>query len=530
MKLYKSDEIKIADKNYANNDPQRLYALITRAGESVCEYIPEGTTEILVVAGTGNNGADGLAAAFHLKQLGMNPIVWIIGRKDVFNDTIKYFSDNLTAAGVKVNIITPSSDNGLVLHILDDIKNSDVVIDAIFGTGFKGEILPLYEVVINYINDYKKFTISVDIASGVNGDNGATFGVAVNADITVTFCNYKIGNIVMPGKKHCGKTVIADIGMLPSLFESAAENRTSDNKYYIALNDNECDRKVVNKLIYNRDIFGHKGDFGKVLVIAGSEGMTGAAQLCAKSALKSGSGLVYLASPMKLLDTYEITLPEIVKVPVGTPNSAYFTDEFTDMLIKFAKNTDTVVIGPGLGRREETVSFVRSFIKQCENCSLVIDADALYAYRNDIDTLKESLEGKDFVITPHDGEFSNLIGEPAPFNDRLTLVRKLSYYLSGNVLLKGNSTVISNNLYGFTVNLTGNNGMATAGSGDVLSGIIAGLFAANNISMYEAAYCGAFIHGLSGDIAADKVTEICLTASDIVENLPEAFKRVIKNV
>ena len=258
--------------------------------------------------------------------------------------------------------------------------------------------------------------------------------------------------------------------------------------------------------------------------------MTGAAQLCARAALKSGCGLVYLASPKKLLNIYEISLPEIVKVSVGNDESSFFTNEHTEELIKFSKNIDTVVIGPGLGRKEETLKFVRDFIKQCENCNLVIDADALFAYRDDIETLKADLEGKDFVITPHDGEFSHLTGEPAPFKERLTLVRKLSYYLSGNVLLKGNSTVISNNIHGFTVNLTGNSGMATAGSGDVLAGIIAGISASNSITMYDAAFCGAYIHGISGDIAAEKLTEISVTATDIVEFLPIAYKRVIENV
>lgn len=530
MKLYKADEIKIADNNYTNNDFDRLVALITRAGESVCDFIPEGKNRILVMSGTGNNGADGLAAAYHLCELGYETIVWIITRKDELNKTISYFVDKLSNFGTTVNIITPTSDNSLILQVMDDIKNSDVVIDGIFGTGFKGEILALYEVLINYINDYKKFTVSIDIPSGVNGDTGSAMGVAINADLTVTFCNYKIGNLVCPGKIHSGKTVVCDIGMAQSLFEEASAKRKEENKNYYCFADNKSDRDFIKKMIYNRNPYGHKGDFGKVLIIAGSLGMSGAAQLCSKAALKSGAGLCYLASPRKLLEIYEKTLPEIVKIPIGDERAEHFNDEHLQELLKFAKTMDAVVIGPGLGRNDETVSFVRKFIKECENCSLIIDADALYPYRNDIESLKSDLEDKEFVITPHDGEFSHLTGEPAPFKDRLTKIRQLSYLLNGNVLLKGNSTVISNNLRGFSVNLTGNCGMATAGSGDVLSGIIAGIFVSNNISMYEAAFCGAYIHGMSGDIAAEKLTEISVTATDIIDNLSYAYKRVIENV
>jgi len=530
MNIFKTDEIKSADNAYTNGDFERLTALITRAGESVCEYIPEGASEILIVSGTGNNGADGLAAAYYLKKIGYNPTVWILGRKPELNKTMTFFADKLAKENIGVNIITPVSDNGLILHILDDIKKSDVVIDAIFGTGFGGDLLPLFEIVINYINDYKKFTISVDIPSGVNGDTGSVLSTAIYADITVTFCNYKPGNILMPGKEYCGKVYVADIGMPSKLFETAAEKRISEKKFYQCFADNKADRTSVKQLIFNRNPYGHKGDFGKVLIIAGAEGMTGAAQLCAKAALRSGAGLVYIACPRKLLTIYETTVPEAVKIPLGTEESSFFTDEFTDELIKFSKNADVVLIGPGLGRKDETETFVRNFVKRSEKCSLIIDADALYAYRNDIETLKNDLESTDFVITPHDGEFSNLTGEPAPFKDRLTLARQLAYYLNGNVLLKGSSTIIANCTNGFTVNLTGNSGIATAGSGDVLAGIIAGIAASNNVSIYEAAYCGAYIHGLSGDIAADKLTEICVNATDIIENLANAYKRVIKDV
>ncbi|MBQ8164799.1 MAG: NAD(P)H-hydrate dehydratase [Clostridia bacterium] len=529
MKLYKSDEIKKADNSYTKNDFTSLVNLIMRAGETVCNFLPENASDVLVVSGAGNNGADGLAAAYYLSKIGYDPTVWILTRSEKNNDVISYFTERLQRCGVVVNKLSPESDNGLILRILDDIKKSDVVIDGIFGTGFKGELLPIYDTVINFINDFKKFTVSIDIASGVNGDTGAVFGSAVNADVTVSFCNYKIGNIVMPGKKHCGKTVICDIGMDSYLFESAAEKRYSENLFFNCYSDCKIDKSIIKKHIDSRDTFGHKGDFGKVLVIAGSEGMTGAAQLCAKSALKSGCGLVYLATPKKLLNIYEITLPEIVKIPLGQEDSSYFTEEYCDELLRFSKNMDTVVIGPGLGRKDETVSFVRNFISQCDNCNLVIDADALYAYINDIETLKNNLIDKDFVITPHDGEFSNLTGEASPYKDRLTLIRQLAYYLSGNVLLKGNSTIIANNKSGFSINLTGNCGMATAGSGDVLSGIIAGLSASAKLSMYEAAFCGAYIHGLSGDIAAEKLTEIGLNASDIIDFLPKAYKKVIEN-
>jgi NAD(P)H-hydrate epimerase len=441
------------------------------------------------------------------------------------NNNCRYFLDKILTCGIIVKELDLEKDVSLYRKELEnDITNCNAVLECILGTGFvpgrrEETDNSLYRV-FEIINENSKYTVSADVAAGVNGENGETGRYAVCADETITFSYLKPGQVILPGKAHCGK-----VTLVPVKVPEEAYNDSVDTIFEVFGKD---DLQRIRDLLPVRDPSGHKGTFGKVLVIAGSEGMTGAAILAARACIRSGAGLCYLAAPRGLLNIYETAVPEIVKVPLGCENDKWLKPDFYEQLVSLSEGMDAILIGPGVGRREETQGFIKEFLQKCPCGNIIVDADGLRALAENAPEIKAVFENKNVVMTPHWGEITYLLGDKAKnYTGRLSAAGMCSKTYGAVTVLKGNDSITYKDEKNYTVNATGNSGMATGGSGDVLSGIIAS-FLAVGMTAYDAARVGVFVHGLAGDFAKREKTEYCMTAGDVIDYLSDAFRTIIE--
>lgn len=464
--------------------------LMDKAAEAICKVVTENCSSeksILAICGGGNNGGDGLCAVKKLFDRGYPVKAFVFGTA---NDNVKLHIENLSMAGIRVY-----TDNIETL-----IQESDVILDCMFGIGFKNTVRGVVEDYIRMINSSGKFIVSVDIPSGVYAGTGEISNCAVKADITVALSQLKPGNVIYPGREYCGRVVVEDIGIPDNVIDLFSESyEYFDSKFDL--------RKVIKKRKYDT----HKGNYGRVGIIAGSRGMTGAAILSAESALRSGAGLVYMFAPLNILPVYETTIKEAVKIEVGSSNDYYFSERHIDKVYDAAKDLDSVVIGPGLGTRETTKCFVRRLVTLLSrtNVKIILDADGINAFAG----YKNTLKGDNIVITPHYGEFLRLNN-----NETSGRIEDARVFNKNGIItvLKGASTITSCNNR-LTINGTGNPGMAVAGSGDVLSGIIATF--ATKMELYDAARYGALVHGLCGDDAKKIYGYESMISSDMIKSL-----------
>ena len=384
----------------------------------------------------------------------------------------------------------------------EDFNKFDVIIDAILGTGTSKNVeLP----VIDKINNSKAFIISVDIPTGICSDSGKVLNNAVRANLTIALAFKKIGNSIYPGKEYCGEIVLADIG-IP--FEGESDTFETDIDY-------------LKSILPENDVQAHKGDMGRISVVAGSKGFTGAATLCCESALKSGGGLVTLFTPENLNEIYEKKLTEAMTLPLGCSD---FIDE--NLVLEredVLKKADSVIIGPGLGLSCDALKIIKVLFEN--EIPVVIDADGINKIASNINILNEK-KGKT-VLTPHIGEFSRLTGLSVEeiLADRLGIARRFASEYGVTLVLKGAGTVIAQADGVCFINHTGNSGMATGGSGDVLSGII-GAFLARGLSAENAAIAAVYIHGLAGDIARDELGSESMLPTDVIRFIYKAFLKI----
>lgn len=527
MKLITPRQVSMADRYAVETMGVSIIEMIESAAEALFRRCVR-FQRVTVLCGGGNNGADGLCAAQKLYRHGVSVKVWIVGKNGLsgINDNCRFFLDKLSAQGIVVKELDLEKDILLYEKDLEkDISDCNAVLECILGTGFvpgrraktDNSLYKVFEIV----NGKSGYTVSADIAAGVNGENGETGINAVCADETLTFAYLKPGHVILPGKAHCGKVTVVPVSVPEEAYGASVDT------FFEAF----CkeDLKRIRKMLPVRDPFGHKGSFGKVLVIAGSEGMTGAAILGTRACLRSGAGLCYLAAPRGLLDIYETTVPEAVKVPLGEAKDKWLKPEFCEQLVSLAEGMDAVLIGPGVGRRDETLVLVREFLKRCTCLNIIADADGLRALTENPKEIKAVFENRNVVLTPHWGEITYLLGDKAKdCRGRLDAVKNCSETYGAVTVLKGNDSITYKDEKHYTVNTTGNSGMATGGSGDVLAGIVASFLAAG-MSAYDAARVGVFVHGLAGDMAKEKLTEFSMTAGDVAECLGDAFKRIIND-
>lgn len=453
-----------------------------------------------VFCGKGNNGGDGFAAARRLRDAGAEVVIYLVCGRSFSGDALTNFE---IAEKTGCEIVDIYDDS------LYSISEYDIVIDAIFGTGITGEVRGAACDVIDEINKNARYVLSVDVPSGLNSDTGEICGRCIKADDTVTFAAYKKGMFCFPGAEYCGRITVGDISMPRTMLEDCRMCVT--------------DREFVKNAVPPRAANSHKGDYGKVFAVAGSVGMTGAAALCTEAALKSGAGLITLGIAEGLNAIMEQKLTEVMTLPLPQ-KYGHLSDEAAERITEQMKKSSVILFGPGLGRSRDIIKLLSAVLSSSE-IPVVIDADGLYALAQDPDMLSDC--SCDVVLTPHSAELARLMGCTAEEieKDRMGMCAQAAERFGATIILKGHYTVVTAADGMQYINTTGNCGMATGGSGDVLAGITAALIG-RGAPEGAAAAAAVYLHGLAGDFAAEKVGEDALTPSDILENISCAFRTV----
>jgi len=490
--------------------------LMERAGEAVARAARDmlsstGGHRVGILCGKGNNGGDGLVAARRLSGA-FDSTVFIIGAgsaEDLSPDS-RANMDRLDGTAVEVSWLSDKDDASLLDRAAPTF---DLVVDALFGTGFKGVAGGVHAAAIEAMNDSGRPVLAVDMPSGVSGDTGAVEGPAVFAERTVTFAAPKVGLVQFPGAGHTGELEVADIGIPDGLLETVPRSRI----YLTGEEDAEA-------LLPVRAPDAYKTNCGRVLVIGGSEGMTGAPAMCAQAALRSGAGMVTLAVPESLNDILEVKLTEVMTLGMPETPSRTFAEDAAEELIGRSGSFDSVALGPGMSTTPETVAVVRALMEGIE-VPLVLDADGLNAMVGFTGIIGE--RERPMVMTPHPGEMARLLETDVGTvqADRLGTAKRAAGEWGAVVVLKGAGTVIAEPGGDIFVNQTGNPGMATAGMGDVLTGCVSA-FLAQGLGPFGAAVAAVYYHGHAGDLAAQMGGMTGLTARDVIRHLPLALHRL----
>ena len=435
---------------------------------------------VAVFCGKGNNGGDGFAIARHLYNMGIDVAVYLVCGNEFKGDA-------------KINF--------------------DIIVDAIFGTGISGTVRGISYDVISEINDNAKYIMAVDVPSGINSDSGEICGVCIKADKTVTFAAYKVGMLMFPAADYVGKAAVKNISIPDYIIDG--QN----------LKINVIDDKFVRSNFPKRENNSQKGDYGKVLVIAGSAGMTGAAYLSSQTAVTTGSGLVTLAVPSSLNGAMEAKTTEVMTVPLSDKNGRISAGAI-DEILKRVDKADTVLIGPGLGRCDDVSEVVESVLEYSK-VPVIIDADGINAVAENMKALSSCT--CPVIFTPHTVEMSRLTGLEREYieDNRLVTAKEFAEENGVTLILKGHHTIVTGQDGEQYINITGNSGLATGGSGDVLAGTVASLVS-RGINETVASAMAVYIHGLAGDIAKDKYGIESVTASKVMECIPCALRQILQ--
>jgi NAD(P)H-hydrate epimerase len=454
----------------------------------------------LVFCGLGNNGGDGFVVARKLHSHGGIVKVYIVGDPHAFKGAAKTNLDIVSRLPIDLQQLTS------VDAIRAEVGHCDVIVDALLGTGLSRHVEGLYHQVITCINASQKRILSIDIPSGVHGDTGQIMGTAIRADYTVTFGLPKVGNLLYPGYALGGKLYVSHISFPPALYNNDTRK--------IAINQQPP--------LPARDVSGHKGSFGDVLFIAGAASYFGAPFFAAFSFMKAGGGYARLAAPASMTPFLATKGSEIVHVPQRETPTRSIALSNKQALLDLSARVDMVVMGPGLSLEAETQQLIRELVGEIAT-PLLLDGDALSAISQDVEIVRgrQALT----ILTPHLGEMSRLTGiSVSDINaDKIAVLQQTATDLRAIIVLKGAHSLIGDADARVFINMSGNSGMATAGSGDVLTGTIAAMYGLG-LPVPEAVRAGVFIHGLAGDLAAAEVGEDGLTAQDILTFLPQAVK------
>lgn len=475
-----------------------------------CPAYLEVAPKVAIFCGKGNNGGDGFVAARHLTNRGYEVKVYLVqDPEDIVGDALTNLNI-LYKAGITVEIIRDSMS---LIDVKEFCANSFAVVDAMFGTGLKGEIKGNANKIVDFINCLGSHVIAVDIPSGICGYTGKVLGTAVRADETVTMALPKPGLVLYPGAAYVGELTVADIGMPKQLLD------------VVKAEAEVLEGRQIKQIFKQLPPDAHKGMAGRVFVIAGSRGMTGAAALAGLSAARSGAGLVTVGIPKSLNEIMEIKLTEVMTIPLPETKDKSISIDALEDALTFAQKCDAVAIGPGISLNDETREFVKQFTALCP-IPMILDADGLNSLAQSPEVFKRAIAP--LIITPHPGEMARLLSKRVEGiqNDRMAAVKEAAKKFGCVAVLKGASTLIADADGHIWINPTGNNGMASGGSGDVLTGMIAALLA-RGMRPVEAAQAGVFIHGLAGDDASLVKGKISLIAHDIIDHFPAAFKAIL---
>ncbi|MDE0317421.1 MAG: NAD(P)H-hydrate dehydratase [Candidatus Poribacteria bacterium] len=514
MKVVTAAEMRQIDKNTIEGIGIPGIVLMETAGSEIVRAIEQHyptAQRVGVFVGKGNNGGDGLVIARQLAHAGREVQIFLVSPAESFTGEAR------TNLDIAKNLVLQIEE--ILTDTSIDILGCELLVDAIFGTGLRGAVREPVANIINAINDLPIPILAVDLPSGLDADSGTPLGTCVQADRTITIGLPKRGLLVHPGAEFAGKIEVVDIGFPQQIID--AQN----------IKVNWTTEKDAAAWIPVRSPASYKGSYGRVLVVAGSTGMTGAAALASEAAFRVGAGLVTLTIPKSLNPILEVKLSEVMTLPLPETEAGSLAESSTSTILEYAKKTKSVLaIGPGLSQHPQTVKLVHQLVKENKEQGLglrmVIDADGLNALAQATDLI--SLLGTETVLTPHPGEMARLTNIPISTleSNRIGTAEEFANQYGVTLVLKGAPTVTSNPSGEIWINSTGNPGMATAGMGDVLTGIIAGLMA-QNMSSETAAVLGVYLHGLAGNIAAEKLGMHGLIAGDVLQAVPQAISSLI---
>jgi NAD(P)H-hydrate epimerase len=484
--------------------------LMENAGRQVVEVIRQVMGEmqgkvVTIFVGKGNNGGDGFVIARHLLNLGAEvKVLSIVELSDITGDA----ATNLNIwQRMEQKVYSLQHGDGLNIVRLV-LMNTDLIVDAIFGTGFKGKMTEKVGSLVEVLNSSGKPIVAVDIPSGLEANTGKVNGPCIQASHTATFALPKLGLLLEPGADYTGELHVADISIPSLLIEQEAPER------------HLITPEMVKSWLPNRPSAAHKGSFGRVLIVAGSRGMTGAACLTGEAAVKTGAGLVTVAVPETLHDIVEAKLTEVMTVPLPDNGKGFLSSEARQSILNLLENADVLALGPGLSTQPEVVAMVKELLPSVR-VPCLIDADGLNALIGEVDILRKIQAP--VVITPHPGEMARLLEVSIKEiqGSRLETTGRAATVWNVVALLKGAKTVVAAPDGSVYINPTGNPGMATGGSGDVLTGMVAALIG-QKLAPASAAAAGAYLHGLAGDHGAMDKGMLGLTAGDILAKIPAA--------
>ncbi len=509
------EDSRAADAHTIDNIGIPGMVLMENAGRTIYQKVMEilnirGGLTVYILAGKGNNGGDGFVVARYLLEQQVNVRVFHVGSADEYSGDAETNFDILRKLSGNT-YYTPTV--AALTELTEEMLPADVIVDGLLGTGIKGAPRSPFDGFIEWINSYNAPTVAVDIPSGVDANTGQTPGTAISAEATVTMGFVKTGLLFSPGREFAGEVTVADISVPQSALDQA------ENVYFLPREDDIHYRLPIRQ----PDVYKHKA--GKVFTLCGARGFTGAAAMVSEAALMSGAGLVLAGVPTSLNSAMEAKLTEVITVPLPeTEHGSYSAAAYKEVESYFDWS-DTLAIGSGMTRQEEPQKLIQAVLGEYAKVA-VVDADAATFFAgNHLDRLRKC--PGELILTPHWGEFSRISGVSVGdlTENRLDIAQQFAGEHQVTLVLKGAPTIIASQAGKVFINTTGNAGMASAGTGDVLTGMIAGL-AAQGLSPIDAALVGVYLHGLAGDFAREELTELGLTATTLITHLPQTVKYV----
>ena len=515
MRVLDAAQMREADRRTIEEIGIPSIVLMENAGQRVVEAMESafddlGRRRVAVLCGRGNNGGDGFVVARLLRGRGVDPTVFVLGAPDAVRGDARTNLDILGRLGVRVLAVP---DSAAWARHGPDLARHDLIVDAMFGTGLGRPLGGMLQSVVDDANAAPAPIVSIDLPSGLSADSHQPPGPAVQAAVTVTLGAPKIPLVLPPGDTRTGELVVADIGIPADIIDEAEGPRLE-----------LLTPAGIRRLIPRRPGCAHKGDFGHVVIVAGSRGKTGAACLAGIGALRSGAGLVTVATPASCLPTVAAGAPEYMTLPLAETAGGLVSGEALEAVLD--ARCDAIAVGPGLGTGAGTTRLVHGLLERA-GVPLVLDADALNVCA-DAPSRLDRRGGPDVVLTPHPGEMARLCGRSAADvqADRLGVARRFATERRVHVVLKGARTLVAGPDGAVHVNRTGNPGMATGGTGDVLAGVVAAWLGQLGDAS-AACHAGVYLHGLAGDLAAGSSGEAALTASDLAAALGRALEETI---
>lgn len=508
MKLLTAEQVREVDRCAIEDYGVPGVILMENAGRGAAHIVNDRygglrPRSVLVVAGKGNNGGDGYVMARHLENNGWKVETLVLAERSAISGDAKVNLDILESCSASIKYAT---NVGEIDEVLEHIAPPVLVIDAIFGNGLSAPVRGHYLHAIERLNALKVPKVAVDLPSGVDATSGEILGIAIEADCSISFAAAKLGQVNYPAQSCAGELFVVDIGMPKQLQETISEQ-------YVLV-----DEERAFGLLPTRFDDAHKGSFGHSLIIAGSLGKSGAAQMCACACARSGSGLVTLAAPATCQPLVASAAAEIMTVALADQDGVLIDAAF-DALQPLWEDKQVVAIGPGLGQQPQVRQLVNEIVQHCP-LPLVIDADGLNALQNKTHILSQRTHVST-VLTPHPGEMARLTGLSVEQiqNKRCEIAGKYAKQWQSVVVLKGARTVIAAPDGRVWINNSGNSGMASGGMGDVLTGVITG-WLAQGLNPFDAAVLGVFLHGMAADRCAEQQGSVGYLAGDLLQRLP----------